>query len=113
MENNMYRYKAKYLNNYDGDTIDFEIDLGFNIKVKIRVRLARVDTPELRGNTYEEGIVAKNFVKKALENASVITVETFKDKKGKYGRYIAEVYYNGRNLSDELLKHDLATIYGD
>ena len=106
----MYKYRAKYIENYDGDTIKFMVDLGFGVFKKITVRLARVDTPEIR--PHEDGALeAKNFVNEVLTDAKFITIETFKDSKGKYGRYIAEVYYDGRNLSDMLLSKGLAELY--
>ena len=42
----MYEYKATVDRVVDGDTVDFIVDLGFSVKIKIRTRLAGVDTPE-------------------------------------------------------------------
>jgi len=106
----MYKYRAKFIENYDGDTIKFMVDLGFGVFKKITIRLARINTPEIR--PHEEGALeAKDFVDEVLTDAKVIIIETFKDKKGKYGRYIAEVYYDGHNLSDKLLCKGLAELY--
>ena len=44
----MYEYKAKLLRVIDGDTVDCVIDLGFNVRLKERVRLKGIDTPETR-----------------------------------------------------------------
>ena len=45
----MYEYRVKKLIKVvDGDTIDVEIDLGFDISITQRVRLAGIDTPESR-----------------------------------------------------------------
>ena len=44
----MYEYKAKLIRVVDGDTIDAEIDLGFKIFIKERIRFAGIDTPESR-----------------------------------------------------------------
>jgi len=102
----MYEYKAKYISNYDGDTVTLEIDLGFKIRHEIVVRLISVNTPELRGGTKktkEEAKKIRDYVKDKLSNAYNITVVTRKDRKGKYGRYLAEVVYNGTNLNKELI----------
>lgn len=107
----MYEYRARFLYNYDGDTIDFQIDLGFDVLINIRVRLARVDTPELRGNERELGLIVKENVRKKMMNAEEIVIKTYKDRKGKYGRYIGEVIYDDINLSDYLLAEGLATEY--
>ena len=45
----MYVYKCEIVKVIDGDTLDVLIDLGFNIKMKERVRLLGVDTPEVFG----------------------------------------------------------------
>lgn len=45
----MYTYPCIILSVIDGDTIDVELDLGFHIKMKERVRLLDVDTPEVFG----------------------------------------------------------------
>jgi len=45
----MYEYRVKkVLKIVDGDTIDVDIDLGFDISFTSRVRLAGIDTPESR-----------------------------------------------------------------
>ena len=45
----MYEYRVKQvIKVLDGDTIDVEIDLGFDISITKRVRLAGIDTPESR-----------------------------------------------------------------
>ena len=41
---------------YDGDTIDFIIDVGFKMTTRQRIRLLGVNTPELRGASKEEGL---------------------------------------------------------
>ena len=43
----MYEYHVRQVRNVvDGDTIDVDIDLGFDISFSSRVRLAGIDTPE-------------------------------------------------------------------
>ena len=44
----MYRYNAKVTRVVDGDTVDAEIDLGFDITIKKRIRLAEINAPESR-----------------------------------------------------------------
>ena len=51
-----YKYKALITGVYDGDSITVDIDLGMNIwKKNVKLRLARVDTPEIRGIEKETG----------------------------------------------------------
>ena len=110
MEAPKYLYHATYLKNYDGDTIDLIVDLGFNVKVTIRVRLLNVDTPELRGVDEAEkarGLRAKEFACQFLSGEDVI-VKTYKDKKGKYGRWLAELWVGTRSLAEALQEAGLA-----
>lgn len=46
----MYTYKAKIVNVVDGDTVDAQVDLGFNIQANVRLRFAGINTAELRSN---------------------------------------------------------------
>ena len=50
----MYNYKISVLKVVDGDTIDAEIDLGFDIKVKKRIRFLGMNAPESRTRDLEE-----------------------------------------------------------
>lgn len=115
MLKNPYIYQAQLVKVVDGDTIDVDVDLGFQIRQKIRLRLAGIDTPEVRGAEREAGLKSKDFVQKQLEAAGSIFVET--RKTGKYGRYIAEVFYAPannqpeRSLNQELLELGLAEVY--
>ena len=62
----MFEYRAKVKRIVDGDTVDFEVDLGFNVNINIRSRLLGVNTPE-RGH--------KDFYKNTISgfaNADVI-----------------------------------------
>lgn len=43
----MYTYKLDITSIYDGDTLNGVVDLGFNIRMDIKVRLARINTPEI------------------------------------------------------------------
>ena len=102
----MYTYEAKLDRVVDGDTIDLFVDLGFHISHKIRVRLARVDTPPART---EEGKLATQYVIDAFDSClgdcHVVT-----SKKGRWGRWIGEIYLTNGNLSDLLLENELAEV---
>jgi len=113
----MYSYTGKVVKVVDGDTFDILIDLGFGISVKHRFRLYGVDTPETYGkNACEEGKVVKKYVKELLKKNSTVYIETYKDKKGKYGRYLADVYYIDKlglrtNLAEHLINKGYAKFY--
>jgi micrococcal nuclease len=110
-------YNAVVKKVVDGDTIDVEIDMGFKIFSHERVRLARINTPELNAldpivrSAAQSAMLAVNNL--VLGKQVVISTK----KTDLYGRYLAEVYYvdqDGQqlNLSDELLAKGLAVMYG-
>lgn len=106
----MYKYKAYVLSVYDGDTITCEVDLGFNIKVKKIIRLHGIDTPEVRGDDKRFGKKVRDYVRSLILHKEVI-LETNKDKKGKYGRYIGTIYNDGKNINKHLVEIGYAKIY--
>jgi micrococcal nuclease len=99
-----YIYRIKKITKVvDGDTIDADIDLGFDISLTKRIRLAGVDTPESRTRNLEEkalGLESKEWLKKTLEGAKDIIIKTEKpDSTEKYGRIIGHLYINGEETS--------------
>ncbi len=105
----MYEYKVKeVIKVYDGDTITVILDLGFNVTKLEIIRFAWINAPELRGEEHDQGIISRDFVREQIKNARNITIKTFKDHKGKYGRYIGEVYVDGVNLNKMLVSEGLA-----
>ena len=87
----------------DGDTIDADIDLGFDISLTKRIRLAGIDTPESRTtDAYEKklGIEVKDWLKERLKFAKDILIKTeLPDSTEKYGRIIGHLFINGEEIS--------------
>ena len=107
-----YWYKAKYVKAYDGDTVTLDIDLGFFTWIKDQTfRLYGIDTPELRGDERVKGLEARDYVRSRLEKATAIYVKTYKDTKGKYGRWLADIYIDGENLNHTLIGLGYAVKY--
>ncbi len=90
----------------DGDTVDVDIDLGFGVWMqKQRIRMYGIDTPESRTSDDVEkvyGLAAKDFLVK-WTNAGDLTLKTFKDGKGKYGRILGELWFGGEHNINQLL----------
>ena len=86
-----YEYSAIVISVYDGDTITVSVDLGFHISQTMSVRLARINSPEVRGGSSTEGLEARDYLRSILLGKKV-TLVTYKDGKEKYGRYLADVY---------------------
>ncbi|MCH9658762.1 thermonuclease family protein [archaeon] len=106
MANPPYIYDAKIVKVIDGDTFDFEIDLGFSIRIKERMRLYGVNTPETKGIERPEGIRVKKYVSDKILNK---TFEILVYKKGKYGRYVSDLMLTKKErLSVHLYKKKMA-----
>lgn len=108
-----YRFEnVNCLEVVDGDTIRTHINLGFNISIFETFRLYRINAPESRTRDKKEkerGLETKQFLKNLIEGKP-ITIETHKAEK--YGRWLAEVFFEGKNVNDLLVKEGLA-IYKD
>ena len=104
MDKDPYIYRVKkVIKVVDGDTIDADIDLGFDISLTKRVRLSGVDTPESRTTDLEEkklGLESKEWLKHKLEFAKDVLIKTeLPDSTEKYGRILGNLYVNNEALS--------------
>jgi len=103
----MYNYKAKIIKVYDGDTVTAEIDLGFKIVFTEKIRLYGINAPELKGIERTKGLVSRDRLRELILGKEV-NIITLKDKKGKYGRYIATIFLDNKNINELLVKEGLA-----
>ena len=113
-----YIYRIKQITKVvDGDTIDADIDLGFNISLSKRIRLAGIDSPESRTTNLKEkalGLETKEWLKKTLEDAKDILIKTEKpDSTEKYGRIIGHLFINGQetSLNNQMIDEGYALAY--
>jgi micrococcal nuclease len=113
-----YIYRIKQiLKVVDGDTIDADIDLGFDISLSKRIRLAAVDTPESRtadANEKKYGLESKEWLKHKLENAKSILIKTeLPDSTEKYGRIIGHLFINDQanSLNEQMIDAGMAWTY--
>lgn len=117
MEQTLYHYKAFVTQVYDGDTVTVDIDLGLHTWMKgEKLRLYRINAPELRGAEKEAGKLSRDYLKSLIWKKELF-IETIKDKREKYGRYLAEIWCpldngNYMNVNDELVKKGYA-VYKD
>ena len=112
MFDNLYYYKGTATSVYDGDTITVTLDLGMRIKrERIKIRLFGIDAPELRGESLLRGRESRDFLRSKILNKEVI-IQTIRDKKGKYGRYLGKVWINEEgdwnNINDILVQEGYA-----
>ena len=104
---------VKYIRNYDGDTITFQIPgvhplIGDNIQVRVR----GFDTPEVKGKLpceKERARDAQRLVRSLLEQAQKIELKNV--ERDKYFRILADVEADGKSIGPTLLKNQLAYTY--
>jgi len=110
----MYDYQCTIVRVVDGDTVDVDIDLGFDTwRRGERIRLYGIDTPECRTRDAEEkaaGQLAKEFVEDALHVGGTYRLQT--KEKGKFGRYLGTIYLtDDTSINAALVTEHLAVPY--
>ena len=103
----MYEYAALIVRVVDGDTVHADVDLGLDVHIGITFRLAGINAPEI---STHEGVNAKRYLTDLIEGKS-ITVQTLKDKREKYGRYLGVLISGGIVVNDLLVSLGLAVPY--
>ena len=113
MERTLYYYKAIVTSVHDGNTCTVDIDLGLNTWIRNeKLRLNRINAPELKGDERAKGLLSRDFLKGKIEGKE-ITIETIKDRREKYGRYLAEVWLEEKkgkfvNINDLMVTEGFA-----
>jgi micrococcal nuclease len=118
-----YVYRCVVTRVVDGDTVDADIDLGFNMVYKERIRLMGIDTPESRTRNKKEkalGLASKNRIKEILKGAGdiegkrgkkAVYLETSKEGKGKFGRILGNLWVNDECVNQKLIDENHARPY--
>jgi len=83
-----YTYAALVERVVDGDTLWVQLDLGFKVWARRKLRLRGLDTPEL---PTQRGREAKAFVEETLKDGETVVIKTYGTDK--YDRYLADVFY--------------------
>jgi endonuclease YncB( thermonuclease family) len=116
----MYHYEFQVCEVYDGDTIKGVLDLGDGTyrghperkKSWRSIRFLGVNTPEKRGDSYEDGILVRDYVRAFLQLGIWVEVKTELDKEGGFGRLLGTVILeDGINLNELLLEKGYAIPY--
>lgn len=101
----MYTYRIKKVNAViDGDTIDCDIDLGFDVCLTQRIRLAGIDAPESRTRDLTEkkyGLEAKAYLENKLNSFTgqlIIRTEKISSTE-KYGRILGWIFLGDENTT--------------
>lgn len=97
-ESQLYTYKALVERVVDADTIWVNIDVGFNIWIRQKLRLRSINAPEL---STQKGQKAKKFVESKLANVAFIVIKTHGSDK--YDRYLVDIFYSSRETDAETM----------
>jgi endonuclease YncB( thermonuclease family) len=104
---------SKVISIYDGDTLRVNIDSFPDIVGKnIRIRIKGIDAPEIKGNCQKEidlAIMARDYLINAINKSNLIELRNI--ERGKYFRIVGELYIDGENISNNLIKRRLAYHY--
>lgn len=114
-----YEYNCIVNKVVDGDTVDVDIDLGFNIMLTgERVRIMGIDTPESRTSDEVEkifGLAAKERLKSLLGKKAILKTQIDKDGddlKGKFGRILGDfIAADGRLVTEIMIEEGHAVPY--
>ena len=86
----MHIYRAKVIRVVDGDTVDFDVDLGFYISTRIRTRLLGVDTPEKGHQDFAKATnILIDLLNEQKDEEEYVMIKT--GKTGKYGRWLVDI----------------------
>jgi micrococcal nuclease len=114
-----FEYHAKVNKIIDGDTINVDLDLGFNVVLSNQsVRLLGIDTPESRTSDKTEkifGTLSKNKVKEFIDKCEgqIILQTVLSDSEEKFGRLLGKIINPKDNtvLNDWLIISHYAVAY--
>ena len=111
-----YIYKIKVTRVVDGDTIDADIDLGFNMTLSKRIRLHGINTPETRTRDKQEkkrGLAAKERLQQIIDAQQGVLFLKSMDQ-GKFGRCIGVLFeqdFDDQSINDMLVEEGHAVEY--
>jgi len=129
VKNSLYFYSISNIRVIDGDTIDADIDLGFSISIRRRVRLEGIDAPETRLQSKISdpeqrkkekllGIKSKDFLYSICESNKIYLIS---NKLDKYGRVLGEIFFieddlgveeNYTSINQLMISKGYASVYG-
>jgi micrococcal nuclease len=106
----MYEYKAIIKRVVDADTVDVSVDLGFDVSIHQRVRLLGLNAAEKNTELGQEAI---EYVDSVLPVGKEILLRSEKDKREKFGRYLANIVFieTGECLNQTLIEKNYAVEY--
>lgn len=113
------KFNVKYRSCYDGDTCTVHLltnaVTGARVLAffgdSVKIRLAGIDTPEIRGKCLQEkrlAIKARDYLNYTLKQANSIIVDI--SKRDSFGRYLAVLYVDDININNLMLARGYARV---
>lgn len=114
----LFTYQAYLEKIIDGDTIKASMPLGFNVFKTQKMRLRKINAPEI---DTKAGLLAKNFVENTLNSCEFFIIKTYSTDI--YDRYLVDIFYlpgcldphqvaaEGIYLNQELINQGLAQFW--
>lgn len=96
-----------FLIDYDSGHVKRIIDGDTIVVDNITIRMLGINTPERGEKYYSE---AKEFLEEKILNKT-IQISYGKEKTDRYGRTLAYIFYNGKNINLELVEQGYANFY--
>jgi micrococcal nuclease len=96
-----YIYHAKYIDNYDADTVGLIVDVGFNVNLNEKFRLLGINAPEIKSQDKEIAIAGRDYLRSLIEGKDLL-VKT-KRVQEKFGRWLCIIYVDGENINQKMI----------
>lgn len=115
----MYEYKCFVIRIVDGCTVDAQVDLGFNVLVRQRIKLYGINCSDIKSLNDKEklqGIESRNRLSELLGKEFIC--KTVMNKRGKVGRTLGHVFVENEDgtrtdINEKMIKEGFAVPYGD
>jgi micrococcal nuclease len=102
-------YRAVVLSHHDADTSHIAVMPGFDLTINLTVRWAGINAPEI---STPAGKTSLAWLNEQLPAGSTVTLQTIKDRKEKYGRYLGTFLDGtGVNINQAMIEAGMAVAY--
>ena len=107
----MFEYHARLIRVLDGDTVEMDLDLGFDVHYVSPVRLKGINAPELHGETHAAGLAARDHLAQLLSKSDLIVRTELHKDKDKYGRVLGTFLSGEINVNAQMIDDGFAVPY--
>jgi micrococcal nuclease len=115
----MYEYKCHTIRVVDGSTVDAQVDLGFNVLIRQRIKLFGVDSGDIKSNNESERNRAMDAKARLTELlGKEFICQTIMNKRGKVGRTLGKLFVEDENgtltdINKKLIDEGISRHFGE